>query len=102
MYTWLHLPHLTQPLAMCSWSGTIRKEVPQWGQWETNRIVLPIVGQQRVCPGRWMRGSGAGVLGRGSRHEDPAVFAVCHLQGHVGRVGLLELLGLAFQNAGQH
>ena len=37
-----------------------------------------------------------------SGHQDPAVFAVRHRQLAVGRVGGLQLIGLTFQNAGQH
>ena len=39
---------------------------------------------------------------RACRHQDPAVLRVGHLQRGVGRVGRLQFVGLALQDAGQH
>jgi len=53
-----------------------------------------------VVPLAEVRRSASGVLV--ARHQDPAVFAVADLQREPGRVGGLQLVGLALEDAGQH
>jgi len=36
------------------------------------------------------------------RHEDPAVLAIADFERHIGRVGFLQLVGLALEDAGEH
>ena len=85
----LHWPQRTQPSEMRSWSGTTLNIVLQAGQ----RVIRLMACDCRVPH---PESSEAG------RHQDPALFAVGHVELAVRRIGRLQFVGLPLQNAGQH